>query len=250
MKNIVLITGLIVLLSSCGFIILKVAENKEMKGPMDTEGMSNIESPYNSDNEIYKTNRTFVYEVDQKEKQRGLKFRLELVVIPGAFNLQETKIKYKYYYDPHELTTQELADFGFKEPDQYTAEYSSVREEKGIVQLHPPRTKTLICLERAPFPELPYQLYKGATKKSLLFIPRGNWGELGGSKIKWNYEVDSVTFKNDTVPYYCRIQGRANSKKGGYNTLEMQFKADSGFTKLSYRFQDLTAIDFILKEIK
>jgi hypothetical protein len=250
MKNSLWMTVLACLLSSCGFIILKVAENKEMKGPMDTEGMQDIASPYNSDNEIYTTNRVFIYEVNQKEKNRDLKFKLELLVIPGAFNLQETKIKYKYHYDPHDLTAEELADFGFKSPDNYLFEYSSVREEKHNVQLHPPRTKTLMCLERAPFPELPYKLYKGAKKKGLLYIPRGNWGDLGGSKITWNYEVDSVAFKNDTIPYYCSVRGIANSKKGGYNTLEMQFKADSGFTKLSYRFQDLTAIDFVLKEIK
>jgi hypothetical protein len=250
MKHLTWIAGFVFLFSSCGFILLKVAENKEMKGPLDTEGMSNVESPYNSDNEIYKTNRTFVYEVNQHEKNRDLKFRLELVVIPGAFNLQESKIKYKYHYDPKELTAKELTDFGFKSPDDYLFEYSSVREEKKVVQLHPPRTKTLMCLERAPFPELPSELYKGSKKKSWLFIPRGNWGELGGSKITWNYEVDSVTFKNDTLPSYCRIQGIADSKKGGHNALEMEFKADSGFTKLSYRFQDLTTIDFVLKEIK
>ncbi len=217
---------------------------------MDTEGMTNVESPYNADNEIYITNRTFIYEVRQKEKNRNLKFQLELVVIPGAFNLQETKIKYKYHYDPNDLTEQELKDFGFTTQYNYLFEYSSLREIKSNVQLHPPRTKTLMCLEKAPFPELPYQLFKGSKKKGLLYIPRGNWGELAGSKIKWTYEVDSVLYKNDTIPYYCRVQGAANSKKGGYNTLEMQFKADSGFTKLSYRFQDLTTVDFVLKEIK
>lgn len=250
MKNSIWITGVMFLFSSCGFIILKVAENKELKGPMDTEGMNNIASPYNEDNEIYKTNRVFVYEVRQKQKDRYLKFQLELLVIPGAFNLQETKIKYKYHYDPRDLTVQELSDFGFKDPNTYLFEYSSVREEKNNVQLHPPRTKTLACLERAPFPELPYKLYKGSKKKGLLYIPRGNWGELGGSRITWKYEVDSVMFKNDTVPYYCRIQSTASSKKGGNNSLEMQFKADSGFTHLSYRFQDLTTIDFVLKEIR
>jgi hypothetical protein len=146
MKHLTWIAGFVFLFSSCGFILLKVAENKEMKGPLDTEGMSNVESPYNSDNEIYKTNRTFVYEVNQHEKNRDLKFRLELVVIPGAFNLQESKIKYKYHYDPKELTAKELTDFGFKSPDDYLFEYSSVREEKKVVQLHPPRTKTLMLI--------------------------------------------------------------------------------------------------------
>jgi hypothetical protein len=239
------------LFSSCGLILhMVVVNSKASKGPLDTEGRTDIESPYNSDNEIYQTNRTFVYQVNQKDKNRNLKFQLELVVIPGAFNLKETKIKYKYHYNAADLTEQEQKDFGLTEQNNYLYEYTSLIEEKNTVQLHPPRSKTLTCLEKAPFPELPHKLYKGAKKEVMLYIPHGNWGELGGSKIKWRYEVDSVTFKNDTVPYYCRVQGTANSKKGGYNTLEMQFKADSGFTKLSYRFQDLTEIDFVLKEIK
>lgn len=251
MKSKLLFLVLVFIFPSCGLIILKVADNKNRNAcPMDTEGMDNIESPYNLDNTVYRTNRRFLYEVYQQEKGRSLKFKLELVVMPGVFNLAETKIKYNYYYSPEDLSSQELIDFGYTEPHCYQSEYTSLSEEQNNVQLHPPRTKTLMCLERAPFPELPYPICKGSKRKGLLYIPKGNWGELAGSRIKWKYVIDSVSYKNDTLPYYCHVQSSAESKKGGYNTLEMDFTADSGFTRLSYRFQDLTCIDFILKEIK
>lgn len=218
-------------------------------GPMDSEGMIEIVSPYNEDNVVYQTNRTFIYEVDQHQKNRHICFQLELLVIPGAFNWEESKIKYKYHYNPSDLTQQELKDWGF-ENGCFRPEFTSLTEKKNDLRLHPPRTKTLACLQKAPFPEIPRRLAVGATREAVLFIPRGNWAELGGSKIKWKFRIDSVAYKNDTLPYFCRVQAEANSKKGGHNTLEIHFQVDSGFTKLAYRFQDLSTVDFILKEIK
>ncbi len=69
-----------------------------------------------------------------------------------------------------------------------------------------------------------------------------NNGELGRV-------TDSVAYKNDTIPYYCIVNGIAKSKFGT-NTLEAHFHVDSGFTKLLYRFEDSTSVDLILKEIK
>lgn len=217
---------------------------------IDTEGRTDVASPYNDNNLIYKTNRTFVFEVEQRQGNRHIRFLLDMVVIPGAFNRNETKIKYKYHYQPSDLDSIELKEFGFDRFGNFTPEFTSLLEEKNDIRFHPPRSKTLVCLEAAPFPGLPYKIKKGIRVKEFLFIPRGSWGKLGGSKITWKYEVDSVSYVQDTVPYFCEVSATADSKKGGHNTLKLHFNTDSGFTKLSYRFQDSTAIEFNLKEIK
>lgn len=241
---------LLSLCSSCGFVIHMVSSRSAGSEEMDTEGKPGVASPYNDNNEIYKTNRKFIYEVEQWQHNRHLKFMLDMVVIPGAFNINETKIKYKYHYNPLDLNAAELIEFGFDKEGNYTPEFTSLKEEKNDIRFHPPRSKTLVCLEAAPFPGLPYKMKKGVRVKEFLFIPRGSWGKLGGSKITWRYEVDSVTYVQDSVPYSCSVTAVADSKKGGHNTLRMYFNTDSGFTKLSYRFQDSTAIEFNLKEIK
>ncbi len=219
-------------------------------GEIDTEGKTGIASPYNDNNIIYKTNKSFMYEVDQVQTDRRLKFNIEMVVIPGAFNMHESRIKYKFYYDPKDLDSAELKAFGYQEQNGFAPEFSSLKEEKNDITFHPPRSKTLACLEAAPFPALRSKIEKGMQTKEFLFIPKGSWGKLGGSTITWRYRIDSVAYVNDTIPYYCHATGTADSKKGGHNILKMHFNTDSGFTKLSYRFQDLTTVDFILKEIK
>lgn len=242
---------LIALFSSCGLAIhvieKQVAKNS---GPIDSEGMTEIDSPANADNIIYKTNRAFVFEVNQWQNRKHLKFELEMLVIPGSFNLKESKIKYKYRYDPNALTGEQLKAFGLDSAGNYRPEITSFTESVNSLAFHPPRSKSLECLEAAPFPEIPYPIRKGRWSKEFLFIPKGNWGKLGGSKIKWIYRIDSVRYVNDTTPYFCRVNAVADSKKGGRNTLQTYFTIDSGFTKWSYRFQDSTAIDFVLKKIK
>lgn len=238
------------LFSSCGWIIHKLSAGSGNVAEIDTEGRTDIASPYNDNNRIYKTNRTFVFEVEQKQLNRRIQFGLDMIVIPGSFNRNETRIKYKYHYNPADLNADELKEFGFDQQGNCTPEFTSLLEEKNDIRFHPPRSKTLVCLEAAPFPGLPYKIKKGVRVKEFLFIPRGSWGKLGGSKITWRYEVDSVSYVQDTIPYFCRVIASADSKKGGHNTLDMHFNTDSGFTKLSYRFQDSTSIEFNLKEIK
>ena len=237
--------------SSCGFAIHLIGkQTAQNNGPVDTEGMVNIASPSNEDNLIYKTNRTFVFEVDQCVKKKHLKFELEMLIIPGSFNLDESKLKYKYHFDPQNLTDEQLKEFGYDGIGNFSPEITSFTESARGIDFHPPRSKSLECLEAAPFPYVPGIIRKGRKSKQYLYIPRGNWGKLGGSKIVWNYEIDSVRYINDTVPYFCRVSATADSKKGGHNTLQTYFNIDSGFTKWSYRFEDSTTVDFILKEIK
>lgn len=238
-------------LSSCKLAVdVMSSKASQNVGPIDTEGRSDIASPSNSDNKIYTTNRSFIYEVDQRQDKKHIKFELEMMVIPGSFNLNESKLKYKYYYDPKNLKPEELTDFGFDSTGKFRPEFSSFTESGNYFLFHPPRSKTLVCLEAAPFPYVPSIIKKGRKSKQYLFIPRGNWGKLGGSKITWTYEVDSVRYIHDTIPYSCRINAAADSRKGGHNTLQTWFNLDSGFTKWSYRFEDSTAIDFVLKKIR
>jgi hypothetical protein len=245
------ISVLSILLTSCGFAVHLIGtQTAQNSGPIDTEGMTEIASPSNNDNKIYKTNRSFIYEVHQWQNKKHIKFDIELLVIPGSFNLSESKIKYKYHYNPNDLTAEQLLDFGYDSTKNFRPEFTSFTESQGAMDFHPPRSKTLECLEAAPFPSVPYPIKKGRQTKSILYIPKGNWGKLGGSKINWKYKIDSVTYMNDTIPYSCHVNAVADSKKGGHNTLEIFFTIDSGFTKWSYRFQDSTAIDFTLKEIK
>lgn len=249
-KNKLFFVALTILLSSCGLAIHLVSSGDTSEEELDTEGKTNIHSPYNENNLIYKTNRVFVYEVNQTFRNRHLRFLLDLVVIPGSFNRNETRIKYKYHYNPEDLNAMELKEFGFDGYGNYANEFTSLMEEKNDIRFHPPRSKTLVCLEAAPFPGLPYKLKKGMRVKEFLYIPKGSWGKLGGSKITWRYEVDSVQYNQDSTSYFCRVNATADSKKGGHNTLLLDFKSDSGFTRLSYRFQDSTTIEFLLKEIK
>lgn len=251
MKRKIIFFCCICFLSSCGLALHIVSSRANQNAEInDTQGKTNVTSPNNEDNAIYKTNRIFCYEVEQTQKGRHIRFALDMMVIPGSFNANQSKIKYNYHYNPIDLDTSELRLFGFDGQGKFSPEFTSLKEEKNVLYFHPPRSKTLVCLEAAPFPEVPYQIKKGTSKKVLLFIPRGSWGKLGGSKITWKYEIDSVIYHQDTIPYFCSIKAQADSKRGGHNTLQMHFNADSGFTRLSYRFQDSTAIDFTLKEIK
>lgn len=242
---------ILLFLSSCKLAIHMIGtQSSQYSGPIDTEGRMDIPSPSNDDNKIYTTNRSFIYEVDQYQNKKRLKFELELMVIPGSFNLNESKLKYKFRYKPEDLVAAQLVDYGYDSTGNFRPEFTSFTEVGNCFAFHPPRSKTLECLEAAPFPYVPGLIKKGRKSKQFLFIPRGNWGKLGGSKITWQYEIDSVRYIHDTIPYFCRINATADSKKGGHNTLQTYFNIDSGFTKWSYRFEDSTAIDFILKKIK
>ncbi|HET6228323.1 MAG TPA: hypothetical protein VFF27_18730 [Bacteroidia bacterium] len=238
-------------LCSCGLAIHFIGtQTKHDSSPIDTEGITNIASPSNDDNKIYTTNRSFIFEVNQWQNKKHIQFDLEMIVIPGSFNTNESKIKYKYHYNPKDLTTEQLTDFGYDSIGNFRPEFTSFTESGHYFEFHPPRSKSLECLEAAPFPFIPMQVVKGRKSKQYLYIPRGNWGKLEGSKITWRYEIDSVNYIHDTIPYFCRVSATADSKKGGHNTLQTYFNIDSGFTKWSYRFQDSTTIDFILKKIK
>src|SRR3569832_2881526 len=95
--------------SSCGLFIRAVSVASTSKiTDVDTEGRTDVPSPYNEDNVIFKTNRAFVYAVDQLQKGRYLRFKIEMLVIPGSFNSKETRIKYNYYYNPADLDPLEL----------------------------------------------------------------------------------------------------------------------------------------------
>lgn len=252
MRKKILIPGLFIcMLSSCGLVIHMVSTaNSQDRTEMDTEGKQDVPSPYNDNNILFKTNRTFCYQVEQIEKGRHLFFGLDMMVIPGSFNLNQSKVKYKYHYNPLDLDSNELKQFGYDGKGGFEPEFTSLIEEKNELNFHPPRSKTLTCLEAAPFPEIPFRIKKGTHSKSFLFIPRGSWGKLGGSKITWHYEIDSVAYVSDTIPYFCSVYATADSRKGGHNTLRIYFNKDSGFTKLYYHFQDSTIVNFTLTEIE
>ena len=164
--------------------------------------------------------------------------------------LAYTIVKYKYTYNATDLTQQELLDWRL-ENGSFLPEYTSVTKKANhIYLLQPPRTKTLECLKEAPFPEVLSGFTLGATGRSVRYIPRKNGGEMGGSKIKWKYSTDAVDYKQDTIPYFCGVPAEARLKNDEFNTLEMHFNVDSGFTKLTYNFEDLTSVKFVLKEIR
>ena len=56
----------ILLFSSCGFLVHMVTTHAQnIAGELDTEGKREVASPYNDNNVIFKTNRTFVYLVNE-----------------------------------------------------------------------------------------------------------------------------------------------------------------------------------------
>ncbi|HNW99571.1 MAG TPA: hypothetical protein PKK00_14285 [Bacteroidales bacterium] len=249
MKNFFKIIWICILLSSCiRFPKNTIAEKNQI---IDSEGIDTIPSPYNEDNKIYITNRTFVYQVYQNNINRKYNFIIELKVIPGSCNSGQTKIKYKYFYRKEELTPDEIIAFEYSDSlgGYCRQEITGVIENNIEIWLHPPRTKTLIKLEKAPFPEIKFNSKEW---NETLVIPFGNYKEIGlsGSIIKWNYKIDSIKYIHDTIPYYCSIKAVATSKKGGRNTLDAVFKADSGMVKLNYFFEDKSTVKFVLKEIK
>ncbi|MBN1598337.1 MAG: hypothetical protein JW894_08585 [Bacteroidales bacterium] len=242
-----LFAGLIIIsmTASCGLLIKLLSHQN---GILDTEGMDNIESPNNDDNTIFITHRIFKYHVSQREINRCINFDLEMVVIPGYVNSQ-TKIKYKYKYNPADLTQEEIIDFTDSIYGLCRPTYTSVNEDKFGVDIHPPRSYTLRKLQLAPFPDVDFPIYEGRKGKGFLYIPRGNWGEWEKSKIKHNKIIKSVSYKNDSIINGCVVEGTATSKFG-ISTLEAHFQIDSGFTRLFYRFSDSSKVDFVLKEIK
>ena len=146
----------LLIFTSCISISLPKRTVAEKNQVVDTEGIDTISSPYNFDNKVYRTNRTFVYEVNQNDIKRNYNFILELKVIPGSGNMGETKIKYKYFYKKNQLTSDEITYFGLKDSlgGYFGSEITSLFENANVVYLHPPRTKTLMKLEKAPFPEI------------------------------------------------------------------------------------------------
>lgn len=125
----------------------------------DTEG-SNIKSKHNYNNEIYRTNSKFTFEVfrikdsdtlntysiistkgdalkDKDSINAVVINKVVLTVIPGTF-FKQTKIKWEYYRPDGMLVAKSIT--GLKENEDY-------------IWLHPPRTGTLKFMEAAPFPK-------------------------------------------------------------------------------------------------
>ena len=76
------IISICLFLSSCISFPKNIASEKNQV--IDSEGIDTIPSPFNEDNKIYKTNKTFVYHVYQNDINREYHFNIELKVIPGS----------------------------------------------------------------------------------------------------------------------------------------------------------------------
>lgn len=128
---------------------------------VDSEGENGIKSKYNADNLIFTTGKLMNYSVSQKNKEKVLDFKLELLVIPGKIS-GGTKIKYKYYYQDENLTKAEKLDY-LDTVKFFKWEITNVMEDDNGVWIHPPRSYSLECLELSPFPQIKFPVTLGQT---------------------------------------------------------------------------------------
>lgn len=244
MKKTTLVIAICIALSSCSSILFNSAAGNQ---PLDTEGSTDIPSPENSDNVVYKTNRVFVYNVTQTSATRELKFKIEMIVVPGLYH-GDTKVKYKYHYDPKDLTANELKSFGF-DGENYKPEFGSLEESPLYFGLEHPQTNTLACLASSPTPHNPTAKNVNAPISTWLYVPHGNWGLLSAKWIKWTYIIDSVGYRNDKI-YKLAVQAKAKSRSSGVNQVNYYYSIDSGLTEMHYNLGDTARLDFVLAEIR
>ena len=217
----ILIPCIFLIVSSCA-LIFNTADFE------DTEGKQNIVSKYNDDNIVYKTYRTFVYQIDKDSisKQTSL---IHLKVLPGDL-FKQTKIKYKYISE-NSNSTSDSTDFW---------ELTGLIENSSNCWLHPPRSK-FYELEFSAFPEI-RKAKKKITPKWTSKIYTGNsWGEYKNIIINSSYihlNDTLIKFKNDLIQ--CNVISASAKSKFGKVQSEFYWSEKHGFIELNYYFNKET----------
>lgn len=222
-SNYILILFLILIaLSSCSLLL-----NIDMTDFDDTDGKIGLNSKYNDDNEIYKTNREFIYKIDVKSVDKDTTYFVGLKIIPGSL-FDQSKIKYKYYSNENQIE-KDTCDFW---------ELTGLIENKKLIWLHPPRSN-MKELELSAFPEI--QKHKGIIKRTWKSIIHTgpDWEEYKNINItsKYSYEKDTtINFQSNN--YKCfKIRAISNSKIGRVISI-FYFSNEIGFLNLKYFFDD------------
>jgi hypothetical protein len=228
----IIIILLTVILSSCSIWETHINNrynNKILQAELDPNFISNSDTfP------VFKTKRTFTYQIEQYVNTEKITFIIEMRILPIK-NTKGALIRYLYKYKP-----EDIVDLNFQKecPDSLNGycqrELSTLDKFNGCNFLHPPRTRSLEILEIAPFP----QIYLDKKKWSgVLSIPKNSWGIWEDTKFTWEYSVDSISYKKDSIKESYFISSTSSSKFG-INTNNFIFHIDSGFTSLNYKFQD------------
>jgi len=228
-------------LSSCISLVANFAGKRFDERMKEAENNTSTIS-YSDDYHVYKTRKTFTYEVHQIMDSTSVNFELDLIVLP-MMKMNAALINYKYRYDP-----KDIIEFSLQEdcPDSLSGachrELTTINESDNSVWMHPPRSKTLKILELAPFPEIHFN---SDNWKSWLYIPKGNWGEWEKTKFNHFYCVDSIEYKYDEVPEYYYVRSFSESRFGK-NENNYVFHVDSGFTEMHYKIVNKGVVDLKL----
>ncbi len=192
---------------------------------------------------IYKTHRSFFYDVIQKIDTDTLYFRLQIRVIPNA-KIKGAVIEYVYLYPQEYVKKYKLCDsVSFK---NCNIETTTILEKKDFIFLHPPRSFTLRILQLTPFPMLyTNRKHWGA----ILKIPRKSWGKWAHSSTKFSYTLDSMHISQNNVPEKYVISCHSTSKFGTSEG-KFSFQVDSGITSLEYKYNLDDTTGFVIMNLR
>lgn len=216
----------------------------------DTEGMTHLESKYNSDNQIYKTHRKFIFNVYRIVNYDSLNCysisyddtteinKIALKVIPGNYTNQ-TKIKWEY------LSNDSVVNYAI----------TGLIEDEYQVWTHPPRQNyPFIYTEAAPFPDITFPIEINKTWKSSGVIPKGRYKEIGidKSKVKYNYKI--IDKENLNTPFKLlkdcwKIESKGFNNKIGESLHTFYFHHEYGFVFCRYTLANKEVLILELQDI-
>jgi hypothetical protein len=229
MKKIILIYSFFILVSATSCSLLFNYDPIDFE---DTENRKDIISLYNEDNFIYKTNRSFVYEIikDSISKTKISNY-IELKIIPGSL-FKQTKIKYKFFNSLSNLT----------KDSSFFWELTGLIENNKNIWIHPPRSQ-YYELEFTAFPEIIIKKdnNKIKTKWKSTTYTGSEWGLHKNISITSKYNFDTDTILNfENINYVCQKIIAISTSKFGNTKSEFYFSNLIGFVQLNYFFKDET----------
>lgn len=204
----------------------------------DTEGLIDLKSPCNDDNQINNTNNVYLYEINKKSNNLSVTSWVKMKVLPGCL-YKQTKIKFEYFENEGFLQIDSSSNY----------EITSCVENKKSLWIHPPRSFEKY-MELTAFPEIKSLENKRKTWKSGLLIGSG-YEELDGLYVKSVYTFDGekkVKFDNDSllVSVYTAI----STSKLGKTYSSFLFSNKVGFLEMKHNILDSIFIAISLRKIE